>query len=162
LLLDNFEQVASAAPVLSDLLAACPRLSLLVTSREPLALAWEQLYQVGPLDCPPAQPADWQDIALAPAVGVFVQQARVVRPRFALPAETAPAVAEFCRRWDAFPVALARPAAPPRLLSAEAILVQLRQRPLALLTGGPRDAPERHRTLREAIAWSYGLLEPSQ
>jgi predicted ATPase/DNA-binding CsgD family transcriptional regulator len=162
LVLDNVEQVAGAAPRLGALLAACPGLTVLATSREPLALAWEQLFEVGPLACPAADLTDWQAIGRAPAVALFVQQARSARPQFTLGAPNAAAVAELCRRLDGLPLAIELAAARLRLLSPEAIVVQLRQRPLALLAGGARDAPERHRTLREAIAWSYALLRPSQ
>jgi non-specific serine/threonine protein kinase len=159
--LDNFEQVAAAAPSLGGLLGACPNLSLLVTSREPLAVGWEQLFDVGPLDCPPADETS-EIIAQAPAVALFVQHARTVRPGFTLNASNARSIAEICRRLDGLPLAIELAAARMRVLSPEAILVQLRQRPLQLLSGGARDAPERHRTLREALAWSYGLLDPPQ
>ena len=162
LVLDNVEQVAAAAPALGELLRACPRLTLLATSREPLAIVWEQLFEVGPLACPPIDLVDWQAIGLAPAVALFVQQARSARPQFALAASNAHAIADLCRRLDGLPLAIELAAARLRLLSPEAIVVQLKQRPLALLAGGARDAPERHRTLREAIAWSYALLQPSQ
>ncbi len=91
-----------------------------------------------------------------------MQQARSARPQFALGAANAAAIADLCRRLDGLPLAIELAAARLRLLSPEAILVQLEERPLALLAGGARDAPERHRTLREAIAWSYALLQPSQ
>ncbi len=162
LVLDNVEQVAAAAPGLGALLAACLGLTLLATSREPLALAWEQLFEVGPLACPPVGLTDWQVIGSAPAVALFVQQARSARPQFSLGASNAAVVAELCRRLDGLPLAIELAAARLRVLSPEAILVQLRHRPFALLAGGARDAPERHRTLREAIAWSYTLLRPSQ
>jgi predicted ATPase len=161
IVLDNFEQVAAAAPTLADLLSACANLSLLVTSREPLALGWEQLFDLGPLDCPPADQSA-EVIGAAPAVALFVQRARAVRPGFALDPSNAATIAEICHRLDGLPLAIELAAARMRILSPEAILVQLRQRPLQLLSGGARDAPERHRTLREALAWSYGLLEPAQ
>jgi non-specific serine/threonine protein kinase len=163
LVIDNFEQVADAAPALGDLLGACPELHLLVTSREPLALAWEQLFEVAPLDYPADDSvADCEAIALAPAVALFVQQARLVRPQFALGSDNAQAIAEICRRLDGLPLAIELAAARTRLLPPLAILSQLHQRPLEVLSGGARDAPTRHRTLREAIAWSYGLLEADQ
>ncbi len=159
--LDNFEQVAAAAPSLGGLLGTCPNLSLLVTSREPLAVGWEQLFDVGPLDCPRADAAS-DMIAQAPAAALFVQQARAVRPGFTLNVSNARTVAEICQRLDGLPLGIELAAARMRVLSPEAILIQLRERPLQVLTGGARDAPERHRTLREALAWSYGLLEVPQ
>lgn len=162
LVLDNFEQVSAAALDIRDLLAACPRLRLLVTSREPLALAWEQLLQVGPLACPAEEVTDSSAIAHAPAVALFEQQAKLVRPRFALTDVNAAAIGHICRRLDGLPLAIELAAARTRLLSPEAIRLQLDQRPLAVLAGGPRDAPARHRTLREAVAWSYALLDTRQ
>jgi non-specific serine/threonine protein kinase len=163
LVVDNFEQVIDAAPALGELLAACPQLRLLVTSREPLALAWEQLFEVAPLDYPDVDRlADSDEIARAPAVALFVQQARLIRPQFALDPDNLRSVAEICRRLDGLPLAIELAAARTRVLSPHAILYQLRQRPMELLSGGPRDAPARHRTLREAIAWSYELLEADQ
>jgi non-specific serine/threonine protein kinase len=163
LILDNFEQVIDAAPALGDLLGACAGLRLLVTSREPLALAWEQLFEVAPLGYPAAdRAAEYDEIASAPAVALFVQQARLARPQFALGPENAGSVAEICRRLDGLPLAIELAAARTRVLSPHAILLQLRQRPMEVLSGGARDAPARHRTLREAIAWSFGLLEADQ
>jgi predicted ATPase/DNA-binding CsgD family transcriptional regulator len=162
LILDNFEQVIDAAPVLGDLLGACTELRVLVTSREPLALAWEQLFEVASLGYPAERAVDTDEIACAPAVALFVQQARLIRPHFALGPDNARGVAEICRRLDGLPLAIELAAARTRLLSPDAILLQLRQRPMELLSGGARDAPARHRTLREAIAWSFGLLEVDQ
>jgi predicted ATPase/class 3 adenylate cyclase len=140
LLFDNFEQVVEAAQPLAELLSACPRLQLLVTSREPLRLIGEQEYSVPPL-------------VHDEAVGFFLARARAVRPDF----EAEDAVAEICRRLDHLPLALELAAARVKALTATQILERLEQR-LGLLTGGARDRPERQRTLRAAIEWSYDLL----
>ena len=140
MLFDNFEQVIDAADRLAELLASCPRLELLVTSREPLHLAGEQEYPVPPL---------------APDEGVdfFLARARAVDPAF----RADDAVAAICRRLDELPLALELAAARVKALSPTQILDRLERR-LPLLTGGPRDLPERHRTLRATIDWSYDLL----
>jgi predicted ATPase/DNA-binding CsgD family transcriptional regulator len=162
LVLDNFEQVASAAPTVGDLLSACPRLKVLVTSREPLAVAWEQLFDVAPLVFPNGIEAEPEAIGRTPAVALFVQQARAVRPGFTLTPDNARTIGEICRRLDGLPLGIELAAARMRVLSPQAILVQLTARPLQLLGGGARDAPERHRSLRGALAWSYGLLDAEQ
>jgi predicted ATPase len=163
LILDNFEQVVAAAGRVAELLAACPGLMVLASSRGPLGISWEQLFQVPPLAVPRAagNPPP-EEIGRASAVALFVQQVRTVRPIFALSASNASAVAEICRRLDGLPLAIELAAARMRMLSPEAILAQLRQRPLQLLNGGARDVPARHRALRETIAASYDLLEPEQ
>ena len=139
-LFDNFEQVVDAAPDLSGLLSACPNLDLLVTSREPLHLAGEQEYPVPPL-------------VHEEGVGFFLARARGVKPDF----RADDAVSEICRRLDDLPLALELAAARVKALSTAQILDRLEQR-LPLLTGGARDAPERQRTLRATIEWSYDLL----
>ena len=144
LLFDNFEQVVEAADGLSDLLAACPNLDLLVTSREPLHLTGEQEYPVPPL-------------VHEEGVGFFLARARAVKPDFAAD----DAVSEICRRLDDLPLALELAAARVKALSSAQILERLEQR-LALLTGGARDLPERQRTLRAAIEWSHDLLTPGE
>jgi predicted ATPase len=144
LVLDNFEQVAEAAPVLGNLLADCPKLRLLVTSREVLRLGAEREYPVPPL-------------VEQESVGFFIGRARTVRRGF----EPDDHVLAICRRLDHLPLALELAAARVRALSTQQILERL-DRSLPLLTGGRRDAPERQRTLRGAIAWSYELLEPEE
>jgi predicted ATPase/class 3 adenylate cyclase len=140
LLLDNLEQVVEAAPRLGELLASCPNLTLLVTSREPLHLAAEQEYGVPPF-------------VEQEAVGFFLARARAVRPDFSVNGE----VSAICRRLDNLPLALELAAARVKALSPAEILERLEER-LPMLTGGPRDAPERQRTLRATISWSYELL----
>lgn len=162
LLLDNCEQVVAAAPALADLLAAAPGLALLATSRVPLRLAGEHELAVPPLALPDAARAtDVAAVAASPAVRLFVARARAVRADFALTAENAAAVAGICARLDGLPLALELAAARVRLLPPAALLARLEQR-LALLTGGPRDRPDRQRTLRAAIDWSYRLLSPEE
>jgi predicted ATPase len=144
LLFDNFEQVVEAAPGLSTLLGECPQLELLVTSREPLHLAGEQEYPVPPF-------------AAEDGVGFFMARAQAVRPDF----EIDEAVPEICRRLDELPLALELAASRVTALSTAQILSRLEQR-LPLLTGGTRDAPERQRTLKATIEWSYELLSPEE
>ena len=140
LLLDNFEHVLEAAPMLANLLGACANLNALVTSREPLHLGGEQGFPVPTL-------------ALAEAVDLFRVRARAVRPDFDANGE----VSEICLRLDTLPLAIELAAARAKVLSPAAILSRLTQR-LPLLAGGPQDLPERQRTLTDTIAWSYELL----
>jgi predicted ATPase/class 3 adenylate cyclase len=140
LLLDNLEQVLEAAPDLAELLRETSGVKLLVTSREPLNLAGEQRFPVDPLS---------DDDAIT----LFIERARAVDPGFS----ASPAVAEICRRLDGLPLALELAAARVSVLSAEDLAARL-ERALPLLTGGARDVPERQRTLRAAIEWSYELL----
>src|SRR6516164_3949272 len=158
LALDNFEQVVGAAPLLSELLAAAPGLVMLVTSRMVLRLSGEHEFPVPPLPVPPAgaapDPADLQDYA---SVQLFVERAHAADPGFELTAENAGAVAEICRRLDGLPLAVELAAARVRLLPPQALATRLDQR-FSLLTGGARDLPERQRTLRNTLDWSFGLL----
>ncbi len=162
LVLDNFEHLVEAAGLVADLLAAAPRLKALVTSRSPLHLRDEREYPVGPLDLPSAS-ADTpiEDLAGVPAVALFVERVRAVRPSFALAADTAAAVVEICRRLDGLPLAIELAAARVRLLTPRDLLARLDNR-LKLLTSGARDLPDRQRTMRAAVAWSYGLLAPEE
>jgi predicted ATPase len=144
LLLDNFEQLLPAAPELAALLGRCPNLKLLVTSRAPLRLSGEHELHV-----PPLQDDD--------AVSLFLQRARAIRPEL----EPEDLVAEICRRLDGLPLAIELAAARVRVLEPPALLSQLERR-LPVLTGGPRDLPARHQTLRATIEWSYDLLEPAE
>ena len=157
-LLDNFEHLLPAAPELADLLANCPRVSALVTSREALRLRGERLVLVPPLDLPAGQGADSvEQIAGAPAVRLFVERARDRNPAFQLTTENASAVAEICARLDGLPLAIELAAARARLLSPRELARRLDRR-LPLFDEGARDAPSRQRTLRNAIGWSYDLL----
>jgi predicted ATPase/class 3 adenylate cyclase len=160
LVLDNFEQVVEAAPLVRDLLVACPRLTVLVTSRAVLRLSGEREYPVPPLPVPAASAAT-TPLAGVPSVALFVARALDARPDFALTAENGAVVAAICERLDGLPLALELAAAWVRLLSPQALLARLDHR-LSLLTGGARDLPARQRTLRDTIAWSHDLLAPDE
>ncbi|MCA1701889.1 MAG: hypothetical protein LC808_00905 [Actinobacteria bacterium] len=155
LVLDNFEHVIQAAPVVTDLLTTSDPLKVLVTSREVLRVSGEQEFYVPPLDLPVA--GDVHDVGRSEAVRLFVERARSVRRDFALTDDNATAVAEIVRRLEGLPLAIELAAARLRLMPPDAILSKLDSR-LGLLTGGQRDVPKRQRTLRDTIAWSYDLL----
>jgi len=148
LVIDNFEQLAEAAPVLSEVLEAAPGLSFLVTSRSALRVTGEQEYPLDPLD-------------LEDAVALFVERARGADPRFLLTDENAAAVEEICGRLDGLPLAVELAAARTKLLPPDAMLALLDER-LDLLSRGARNLPERHRALRDTVAWSYDLLGPDE
>ncbi len=159
LLLDNCEHVLAAVGALvSDLLARCPNLQILATSRAALHVRGEQLLSVSPLEVPLAGSSP-DEIGEAPAVALFELRARAVDARFHLTAQNAGAVAEVCRRLDGLPLAIELAAARSTVLSPAALLALLSQR-LQVLGTGPRDAPARHQTIQNAIAWSYDLLSP--
>jgi predicted ATPase len=162
LVLDNFEQVVSAAPLTAELLDASAALKILVTSRTVLRAYGEQEFQVPPLALPePGQLSSVETLSQYPAVALFLQRARAAKPDFALTEETVRTVAEICARLDGLPLAIELAAARIKLFSPVEMLTRLRAR-LQLLTGGPRDVPERHRTLRGAMDWSHGLLSPAE
>jgi predicted ATPase/DNA-binding winged helix-turn-helix (wHTH) protein len=146
--LDNFEQELPAGKEVAEILASCPALKVLVTSRECLRIYGEQEYPVAPLE---------EDSA----VQLFVQRAAAVRPTFALNLENSDAIREICRRLDGLPLAIELAAARTKLLSPSAILERLQSR-LQLLTGGPLDLPARQQTLRNTIDWSHGLLNEAE
>jgi predicted ATPase/class 3 adenylate cyclase len=162
IVLDNFEQVTDAAETVAGLIAGAPRLAAIVTSRFVLHLSGEHEYAVPPLDVPDVRHLpDLARLTQYEAVALFIERARAARPGFAVTNENAPAVAEICVRLDGLPLAIELAAARIRLLGPQAILARLSDR-LALLTQGPRDVPERQRTLRGAIEWSYDLLDPEE
>jgi predicted ATPase len=161
LLLDNAEQLLSAAPLATRLLDAAPRLTLLVTSREPLRVRDERVVPVLPLALPATSPLpDLDRLSQVPAVALFVERVREVKPDFVLTADNAQAVAEICRRLDGLPLALELAAARSTVLPPAALLARLAHR-LPLLVHGARDVPQRQQTLRNTIAWSYDLLDES-
>lgn len=158
LLLDNFEQIMPAALEVERLLAACPSLTILVTSRVALRLAREHEYAVAPLALPGATSAPTPaDVLGCDAGALLVQCVRAVSPDFAVTETNAGAVAAICARLEGVPLAIQLAAARFKLLPPAALLARLDQQ-LALLTGGPQDAPERQRTVRATLDWSYQLL----
>jgi non-specific serine/threonine protein kinase len=162
LVLDNFEQIVTAAPVVAELLATSPALKVLVTSREPLRLRGEREYDVPPLTLPDARSVPAASVlASSPAVALFVERAAAVQASFVLTDENAPAVAEICARLDGLPLAIELAAARARLLTPQMMVARLEHR-LPLLTGGTRDLPDRQRTLRNTIAWSHDLLDDDE
>jgi predicted ATPase/class 3 adenylate cyclase len=162
LLLDNFEQVIDAAIDIADLLAACPQLKLMITSRTVLRVRAEREFIVPPLSHPdPAQVPDISTLSQYEALELFIERAQAVRPDFQLTAINAPAIVEIVARLDGLPLAIELAAARMKLLSPEALLARLSQR-LQVLTGGARDVAARHQTLRNTIEWSYNLLDAEE
>ncbi|HKG25123.1 MAG TPA: LuxR C-terminal-related transcriptional regulator [Thermomicrobiales bacterium] len=156
--LDNVERVVEAAPTIVDLLARCPRLTILATSRIVLHVGGERELVLAPL--PTADPArlpGLEELARTDGIALFLLHARAVRPGFVLTDGNARAVAEICVRLDGLPLAIELAAARSKVLSPHALLARLDDR-LRLLVGGPVDLPARQQTLRETIAWSYDLL----
>ena len=162
LVADNFEQVTDAGAVVEELLAAAPGLTVLATSRVALSLRGEQELVVGPLALPdPGQPAELETVGRFEAVRLFTERARAVQPGFELTSENAAAVAEITARLDGLPLAIELAATRTKVLTPTQILPRLERR-LTLLTGGARTLPDRQRTLRGAIAWSYDLLPAAE
>jgi non-specific serine/threonine protein kinase len=167
LVLDNFEQVVDAAPVVTSLLGACPEVKALIASRSVLRVSGEHDFPVPPLSVGRSYGETGgrggEDCisSVSDAETLLVARARAAKPDFALTADNAPAVAEICRRLDGLPLAIELAAVWLRVLSCEELLARLSRR-LTVLTGGPRDQPDHHRTMRDAIAWSYALLSPDE
>ena len=162
LILDNFEHVLPAAPIVTALLSSCPGLWVLATSRTPLRLRGERLVTVAPLAVPDVNPVHYSaGIAQAGAVKLFVARAQDVRSDFALTEYNREAVVEICRRLDGLPLALELAAVRVNVLTPHALLERLDQR-LPLLTGGAQDLPTRQRAMRSTIAWSFDLLSPEE
>jgi predicted ATPase/class 3 adenylate cyclase len=174
LVLDNFEQVVAAGPVIGDLLRRCPNVSIVVTTRTALRISGEQEYPVPGLPAPPdlsrlselerlnlprsVREPDAETLTQYEAVRLFIARAVAVRPGFAVDNANAPAVAQISARLHGMPLAIELAAARVKLLTPDQILTRLEHH-LALLTAGSRDLPERQQTLRGAIAWSYDLLD---
>ncbi|MDQ5854230.1 MAG: tetratricopeptide repeat protein, partial [Chloroflexota bacterium] len=162
LVLDNFEQVVAAAPVVADLLRTAAQLKVLVTSRSVLHLYGEQEYPVPPLALPDRRHLPPLDaLTQFAAVALFIQRAHAVKPDFQVTHENAAAVADICHRLDGLPLALELAAARSKLFPPQALRGRLDQR-LTLLTGGARDLPARQQTIRATIDWSYNLLAPAE
>jgi predicted ATPase len=160
LVLDNFEHLLGAAPILAELLAGCPRLHMLVTSRTALRLRSEQRFVVGPL-ATPAEDASVEATSASPAVQLFVERTRAITPDFVLDASNAQAVGAICRRLEGVPLAIELVAARAELLSPLGMLRRL-ERGAPLQMSGPPDLPARQRTLEATLAWSHELLEPDE
>ncbi|MGH3105972.1 MAG: ATP-binding protein, partial [Rubrobacteraceae bacterium] len=162
LLLDNFEQVLGAAPLVTELLSAAPNLKVLTTSRILLRLYGEYEFAVPPLEVPdPGRRESLEQVTQYEAVRLFIERARAAKADFAVTSDNAPEVAEICARLDGLPLAIELAAAWIKLLSPRAVLDRLGDR-LTFLTGGARNLPERQRTLRGAIEWSYKLLDAAE
>jgi predicted ATPase len=162
LLLDNFEQVVSAAPVVAELLVSAPHLQVLVTSRMSLHLSGEREFVVPPLALPDLRDLPPLDrLTEYGAIQLFIERAQAVHSDFAMTAENATAIAAICQQVDGLPLAIELAAGRSKLLSPQALLPRLRNR-LKLLVGGARDLPVRQQTLRGTIDWSYDLLEEDE
>jgi len=156
LMLDNFEHIMPAAADIADLLARCPTLTVLITSREPLRISGEHEYPV-PMLSLPTQASSVEGLRDSDAVELFLQRAQAVKPDFMLTPETGPAVAEICMRLDGLPLAIELAASRTKILPPAAIRARLVDR-LTLLSRDGRDVPDRLRTMRDAVGWSYDLL----
>jgi predicted ATPase/DNA-binding XRE family transcriptional regulator len=162
LVLDNFEQVLDAAPLIVELLASVVRLRLLITSRAPLRVSGEREYAVAPLVLQPGtEKMSLTDLARVPAVRLFVERVRDVRPEFRLTPASGRTVTAICRRLDALPLALELAAPWMKVLTPEDLLRRLEQDVL-LPAPGPRGLPERQQTMNATVAWSYQLLDPEE
>ncbi len=161
LVLDGLEHVTEAAVMLSELVEACPRVTLLVTSRTRLHVSAEHECQVAPLKTRCKRPDDPDTLLSVPAVALFVDRAKAVRPDFTLTAANGEAVADICALLDGLPLAIELAAARVKMLSPQALLGRLTGGSLSL-GGGARDLPTRQQTLRGTIAWGYDLLTPAE
>ncbi len=162
LVLDNFEHVTSAAPLVAALLSACPQLKVLVTSRALLHIGSEHEFRVPPLALPQSDAVtSAEDVMRCGAAALFVQRVLAVRPNFAVTNENAQTIAQICIQLDGLPLALELAAVRTKLLSLEEMLARMSHR-LKLLKGGARDLPTRQQTMQAAIAWSYDLLEEDE
>ncbi|HEU5228825.1 MAG TPA: LuxR C-terminal-related transcriptional regulator [Ktedonobacteraceae bacterium] len=163
LALDNVEQVLPIAPLFSELLALCPHLTILVSSRCVLRLSGEHTFTIAPLALPPLTQFACSEDALTQyaACTLFIQRVQAIQPAFEVTQANTSLIGEICHHLDGLPLAIELAAARTRLLSLQALLARLSHR-LTVLTGGARDLPERQQTLRATIAWSYQLLVPQQ
>jgi predicted ATPase/class 3 adenylate cyclase len=162
LVLDNFEQIVEAGASVGDLLSRAPGVKVIVTSRAVLHVHGEHEFPVPPLALPePGEHPSAEALEQYEAVALFIQRARAVRPDFEVTNDNAPAVAEVCARLDGLPLAIELAAARVKLIEPDDILARLSDR-LALLRGGAKDLPTRQQTLRDAIAWSFDLLDDDE
>lgn len=161
LVMDNFEHLMNAAPVVATLVSTLVQSKILVTSRERLHLSMEKEFNVMPLTLPSVGQPSLEKISRSAAVALFVERAHAVRPDFILSDENAGTVAEICANLDGLPLAIELAAARVRLLAPQDLLTRLENR-LKLLTGGPKNLPSRQQTMRATIAWSYDLLNDSE
>lgn len=161
LVLDNVEQVVSAAPSIGEILAACPGVALLATSRGPLHISGEYEHHLLPLQVGTERQLTHAQLSALPSVRLFTERARATGRAIELTEPNTRLIAEICRRVDGLPLAIELAAARSRMLAPAALLARLDRR-LPLLTGGSRNHPERQQTLRNAIAWSYDLLQPDE
>jgi non-specific serine/threonine protein kinase len=162
LLLDNFEQVIASAPMVADLLAGCPKLTILATSRASLQISGEFEYPVAPLQIEDAGGIPTlEDLGRSDAVRLFVMRSQSVKPDFALTEENGAAIVEVCRRLDGLPLAIELAAARVKVLSPASLRTRLAHS-LPLLTGGGRELPAHQQTMRTTIGWSYDLLSSAE
>jgi len=162
ILLDTFEQVLPAAPLLAELLSSCPQLKLLVTSRALLHVGGEYEFPIPPLEVPDLRdlPA-YDDLLHVASIALFVQRTQAVLPGFQLTVENARAIAELCTRLEGVPLAIELAAARSKVLPPQALLDRLKSR-FQVLTGGRRDAPPRQQTLHKTLGWTYDVLSPEE
>ncbi|HEV2121311.1 MAG TPA: LuxR C-terminal-related transcriptional regulator [Chloroflexota bacterium] len=162
LLLDNFEHVISAAPVVAGLLSGCPNVTALATSRERLHITGEVEFPVAPLHVVEISTTPSLDeLARSDAIRLFVARTQSVKPEFTLTEDNGPAIADICRRLDGLPLAIELAAARIKVLPPATLRARL-EHALPILTGGSHDLPERQQTMRSTIAWSYDLLSPAE
>jgi predicted ATPase len=162
LVLDNFEQILAAAPLITELLIGAPHLKVLVTSRTVLRVSGEWEFAISPLDFPnPSSLPPFDRLSEYPAVRLFIERAQVRKPTFILTKQNATAIASICAHLDGLPLAIELAAARVKFFSLQTLLARLNGR-LELLTDGPRDLPAHQQTLRATIDWSYQLLELSE
>jgi predicted ATPase/class 3 adenylate cyclase len=162
IVLDNFEQIVTAAPEIASLIAEAPQITFLATSREPLHVTGERIFPVSPLTVPdPRRLSDLSELDQCASVRLFIERAQAVQPAFSLTENNAEAVAAICLQLDGLPLAIELAAARIGVLSPNAMAKRLPQR-LSLLTAGTRDTPLRQQTIRNAIAWSFDLLSDDE
>ena len=162
LVLDNFEQIVEAAPIVAELLASAPELKILVTSRNILQIRGEYEFKVPPLDLPDPQKQHTENsLAQYASVSLFVQRANAVKNDFKLTDENAPTIVKICEKLEGLPLAIELAAARIKILPADELLARLDNQ-LKFLTGGAKDLPVRQQTMRNAISWSYDLLDETE